>query len=412
MGDRVLLLMPTTSYKAQDFMDAAEHLAVEVIVGTDRRQALEGEAPGHTLALDFVHAERGIEDVRRLVSSRPVGAVVGVDDETTVFAARAAAELGLRHNPVDAVRDSRDKFRARQRFAAAGLRAPRFERHSLDEDAASVAAQADFPCVLKPLCLSASRGVIRADTPERFVDAWNTIAAILAAERAAGRDGDLEHLLVEDYIPGEEVAIEGLLDGGGLRALAVFDKPDPLEGPTFEETLFVTPSRKPRELQRAAIEETARGCAALGLREGPVHAELRLHRDRPWLLEVAARTIGGLCSRTLRFGAGISLEELILRHQLGRPTADLALERPAAGVMMIPVPRAGILREIEGLDAARELPDIEEITLSVHRGAEVVPLPLGHRYLGFIFARAGSPQQVETALREAHSHLRLTIDGP
>jgi biotin carboxylase len=340
-----------------------------------------------------------------------VSAVVGVDDETTVFAARAAAALGLRHNPVDAVQHTRDKFRARQRFAAAGLQVPRFERHALDDNVESSAARADYPCVLKPLCLSASRGVIRADTPEQFVRAWKTIASILIEQKAAGRDGDVEHLLVEGYIPGEELAIEGLLEQGRLRALAVFDKPDPLEGPTFEETLFVTPSRQPRELQRAAIEETARGCTALGLREGPVHAELRLRRGQPWLLEVAARTIGGLCSRALRFGAGVSLEELILRHQLGRPTADLTLAGRAAGVMMIPVPRAGILRDVEGIDAARALPDIEEITLSVHRGAELVPLPIGHRYIGFIFARADSPQRVEAALREAHSHLLLTIEG-
>jgi L-amino acid ligase C-terminal domain 2 len=127
------------------------------------------------------------------------------------------------------------------------------------------------------------------------------------------------------------------------------------------------------------------------------------------MLEIAARSIGGLCGRTLRFGTGLSLEELILRRALGRPVESLERERAAAGVMMIPIPRGGVLEEVRGLDEARAVPDIEDVTISLHKGQDVVPLPEGSRYLGFIFSRAADPARAEAALREAHRHLHFVI---
>jgi biotin carboxylase len=263
--------------------------------------------------------------------------------------------------------------------------------------------------VLKPRGLGAGRGVLRADDPASFVPAFRRITALLR-ESEVRRLGEVStSLLVEDYIPGPEFTVEGLLEAGRLRVLALFDKPDPLEGPTFEETIFVTPSRLPPAAQRALEAEAAAACRALELTEGPVHAELRLSGGRPVLLEVAARTIGGLCSRALRFGTGISLEELVLRHALGLGSEGLGRERRAAGVMMIPVPAAGRLQSVSGLDEARAVPCIEEVTLTVHRGALLVPLPEGHRYVGFIFARADAAGDVEAALREAHRRLRFDV---
>jgi biotin carboxylase len=302
MADRVLLLMPTTSYRARDFIDAAERLGIEVIVGTDRRQALENVLPGHTLTLDFADPQGRLGAILELDREKPLGAVIGVDDETTVMAALTSEALGLPHNPVASARAARDKYETRRAFAAAGLRGPRFERVSLRASPEIVAGEVGYPCVLKPTFLSASRGVLRADDSDSFVEAFRRVASILGEADIASRAGDRDHLLIEQYLPGAEVALEGLLEGGELRLLALFDKPDPLQGPTFEETLFVTPSRHGDELQRVVVREAARGCTALGLREGPIHAELRLHDGEPWLLEVAARTIGGLCSRALRFG--------------------------------------------------------------------------------------------------------------
>ena len=408
---RVLLLLPTTTYKAQGYMEAAGCLGLDVVVGTDRASASALTVPGATIAIDPADLERSVASIVEASSDRPFDAIVGVDDETTVLATMASRALGLRHNPVESVRATRNKFTTRRLLSAAGRPGPRFLRIDLDADPVEAAGQADYPCVLKPLSLSTGRGVIRADDREQFVAAFQRIREILLDPEVARLKGTTDHLLVEDYLAGEEFALEGLLEDGRLRVLALFDKPDPMDGPTFEETLLVTPSRQPPEVQRSIVEETRRGCEALGLREGPIHAELRLTDGTPWLIEMGARTIGGLCSNVLRFGDDVTLEQIVLRHALGQDLTGTERESAAVGVMMLPIPRAGILEEVRGLDDARRVPCVEGVTISLHRGAVVVPLPEGHSYLGFVFARAESADRVETALREAHRCLEFVIQN-
>jgi len=251
--------------------------------------------------------------------------------------------------------------------------------------------------------------VIRADGPEEFRAAWRRIEAILESADVLKRGSAPDELLVEDYLAGAEVALEGLLTRGELRTLALFDKPDPLEGPFFEETIYVTPSRLPEPAQAALREATALGARALGLRDGPIHAELRWNADGPWIVEIAARSIGGLCARTLSFGAGMSLEELVLRHALGREIPGPGPGVAAAGVMMIPIPRAGVFEEVRGLEAAREVPEIADVAITAHPGQRLVPLPEGSRYLGFIFSRGADPAAAEAALRAAHARLEFRI---
>jgi biotin carboxylase len=410
MTRRVLLLIPTTSYKARDFLAAAERMQVQVVVGTNRRQALEDAAPGNTLTLDFTDLTESLERIVAEHRQEPFCSVLGVDDEATVLAAEAANALGLPHNPAGSVRAARDKYETRKLISAAGLRSPWFFRVAREGGVDEAAARARYPCVLKPICLSASRGVIRADNRKQLRVAFERIASILRSPAVLKKGGDLDHVLVEEYLPGQEVALEGLLDRGRLAVLALFDKPDPLEGPTFEETIYVTPSRLTDSLQSTIVEETAQVCRVLGLREGPVHAELRVRDGQCWLLEVAARTIGGLCSRVLRFASGLSLEEVVLRHALKEQPPSIDREQAAAGVMMIPVPRAGVLRDVVGLEQARSEPLVDEVTLTTHRGAELVPPPDGDRYLGFIFARGAEPQAVESALRRAHARLSFAVD--
>jgi biotin carboxylase len=268
---------------------------------------------------------------------------------------------------------------------------------------------------VKPLIFSASRGVMRADDADGFVRAWRRIAKLLhdtRAERRAREDEGAASLLVEAFVPGPEVALEGLLRGGALEVLAVFDKPDPLDGPYFEETIYVTPSRHPPALLADVERITAAGARALGLAEGPLHAELRLSPSGPVILEIAARSIGGLCSRTLRFGAGLSLEEVLVAHAMGLPLEALRREARAAGVMMLPIPRRGILHAVGGVDAARAVPGVEDVVVTVPDGREVVPLPEGDSYLGFLFARGETPAAVEAALRDAHGRLRFDIRAP
>jgi biotin carboxylase len=290
----------------------------------------------------------------------------------------------------------------RRAFQEAGIPQPGFRVLRPGDDAGTV----NLPAVLKPVPLSASRGVVRADDPAAARAAEARIRAILAD---AGEDPD-GPVLAETYEPGAEVAVEALLRAGELEVLAVFDKPDPLEGPYFEETIYVTPSRLPAERLRLVEETAAAAARALGLREGPVHAELRLDGDRIRVLELAARSIGGLCSRALRFGAGISLEEVILRHALGLPLGDHAREQAAAGVMMLPIRRAGTLREVRGLDAARAVPGVSDVRITIAPGRPVVPLPEGDRYLGFAFARGETPAEVEAALRAADAALDVVLD--
>jgi biotin carboxylase len=323
----------------------------------------------------------------------------------------ASRALGLRHNPVEAVRATRDKSATRRLLAAAGRPGPRFSCIALDADPVRAAAGARYPCVLKPLSLSTGRGVIRADDPAQFVAAFRRIRRILLDPDVARLKGATGELLVEDYLAGQEFALEGLLEQGRLRVLALFDKPDPMDGPTFEETLLVTPSRQPSTVQRAIVEEVRRSCAALGLRHGPVHAELRLTDGKPWLIELGARTIGGLCSSVLRFGDDVTLEQLVLLQTLGRDLSGIERESAAVGVMMLPIPEAGILGEVRGVDEARSVAHVQGVTISLHRGAAVVPLPEGHSYLGFVFARAETADQVEAALRQAHRCLKFEIQN-
>jgi biotin carboxylase len=409
---RLLLLVPTTTYRTEDFVQAAARLDVDLVVASERPNVFSERLPDNLLTLDFNDPAEAAREVAALARPNPFSAVVPVDDRTTVVGAAIAQALGLRSNPVAAVSATRNKYEMRLALTKAGMPRPPYVLFTLADDPALAAQRVPYPCVLKPTILAASRGVIRADTEGEFVAAFRRIEAILKAADVAAVGAGSDQILVEGFIPGKEAALEGLLVKGGLHVLALFDKPDPLDGPFFEETIYVTPSRLPADTQTAIADLTAWAARALGLREGPVHAELRVNETGPWIIELAARSIGGLCSRTLRFGTGLTLEELILRHALGIEIESLERERLPAGVMMIPIPRGGVLEEVRGLPAAKAVPGIEEVTITIHLGQEVVPLPEGSRYLGFIFARAETPTQVEAALRQAHQRLAFEIAPP
>jgi biotin carboxylase len=410
MIQKLLLILPTTTYSASAFMHAASQLDIEVVVASERRQALEAVAPGKTLALDFFDLDKAVGQIEEFAREQPLQAILGVDDHTAVLAALASEALRLPHNPPQAVQAANNKYLMRRILAAANIPSPAFTLLALEDDPQHLSGQVNYPCVLKPLFLAASRGVIRADSPESFIAAFERIAALLSQPKTARRGGPAaQHLLVEDFIPGTEVALEGLLSSGQLKLLALFDKPDLLEGPFFAETLYITPSRLPHDLQESIKARTQEAARALGLKDGPVHAELRFNDTGIWIVEIAARLIGGLCARILRFGTGVSLEELILRHAVGHSVAALEVQEEAAGVMMLPVPQKGMLRQVWGLDAARLIPHIEDIVLTIPLEQKVEPLPEGDRYLGFIFARGPSPARVEAALRQAYNQLDVVI---
>jgi biotin carboxylase len=406
---RVMLLLPTTTWRAEAFLAAARRLGLEVTVATDRALVWTAREPARVIALDFARPEAAAGAVAAFARRWPVGAVVGVDDDTAVLAAAIAARLGLAHTPLAAVEAARDKRRQRELLHQAGLPVPRFTVCRLDEDPAVAGARVGFPCVLKPLGLAASRGVMRADDAPALGAAMRRLAALLASPGVGACGEAAETALAEAFVPGREVALEGLVEDGVLRVLALFDKPDPLDGPFFEESIYLTPSRLPADTQTAVADCAARAARALGLTRGPVHAELRVGEQGPWVIELAARPIGGLCSRVLRFGDGVSLEEIILRQAVGMATAGFAREARGAGVMMVPIPGAGVLERVEGADEAARVPGIEEVVITAHPGERLVPFPEGSRYPGFLFARGESPEAVERALREAHRRLRFVL---
>lgn len=407
---RLLLLCTTTGYQAQAFGDAAVKLGLAVQLATDRCQVLVDPWQDGALALRFEKPREAAQVILEYARRNPVDGIVAVGDRATPAAAWACRALGLVSNSPEAAEACRDKYKSRERLRAAGLQVPPFERFRLDNDPRRIAPEVAYPCVLKPLALSASRGVIRANEPEEFVQAFERIGALLRSpEVQVLREETSDFIQVERFIPGREVALEGLVHRGRLKVLALFDKPDPLDGPFFGETLYVTPSWLPADTQQAIFATFEQATHALGLSHGPLHAELRLNEQGPWILEVAARSIGGLCSRVLRFDGGMSLEELIIRQALGIDVSGVEREKAAAGVMMIPIPQAGIYECVEGLEAARTTPGVEEVTITAKPEQKLVPLPEGSSYLGFIFARGSTPEFVEQALREAHRKLRFVV---
>ncbi len=389
MPRRLLLFAATTGYQIRVFADTARRLGIELTLATDRCHVLDDPWRDRAIPVRF---DRLAESIQALRGIRFDG-IAAVGDRPALLAAEAAEALGIQFHPAAAARACCDKFVARQLYWTAGLRVPQFFLTENEEDA----RRAPYPCVLKPTGLSASRGVIRANDAGQFVAAFRRIGAM----------GE-SRLHVESYIPGAEFAIEALMTHGAFRPLAIFDKPDPLEGPFFEETIYVTPSRQPAAVQRALLETAAEGARALGLRHGPVHAELRYNEQGAWILEMHARPIGGLCARTLRF-ASQPLEDLILRHAVGEDIGGARPDGPASGVMMIPIPRGGIYRSVEGQERAAAVEGIEDVIVTAKPGQMLLPLPEGATYLGFIFARGGSAAAVEGALRRAHAELRFEI---
>jgi biotin carboxylase len=399
---RILIVAATTGYQTRMFADAATRLGFEAVLATDRCHVLEDPWGDRAIPVRFDDPYAAAEAIAQ---AGPFDGIIAVADRPTLVAALAAERLGILYNSPASVETARNKYLARQRFEAAGLQVPQFFRIDIGQDPTQF--KAPYPCVLKPLGLSASRGVIRANNPAEFAAAFRRIEALLARpEIRVMRDEQNRYIQVESFIEGREYAIEGVLTAESLKTLAVFEKPDPLDGPFFEETLYITPTRIEPSALIAATETATR---ALGLTRGPIHAELRYDGRTAWVLEVAARPIGGLCAKALRFDGGMALEELLLRHAAGEDISHVQLEAGASGVMMIPIGREGVFEGVEGVESARGVSGIVDIEITAKVGHALEPLPEGATYLGFIFSRGASPEEVERSLRSAHARLRFQI---
>ncbi len=407
---KILIVGSITGYQTRVFAETARHLGMDVILATDQCHQLDDPWGDDAVTVRFERPEQSARVLERAGRAQRVNGIVAVGDQPTYLAALTAERLGLPYGPPAAVAACRDKFLMRQYLQAAGLRVPGFLRLKLPSDPKQAASHVRFPCVLKPIGLSGSRGVIRANSHHEFIAAFERIRAILESlEIRRLRQEHNRYIQAENYIEGREFALEGVVRDGSLQTFAIFDKPDPLDGPFFEETIYVTPSREEPSVQQELIRTAQEAIRALGLKDGPVHAEMRANRQGVWILEIAARPIGGLCARALRFDGGLSLEELLLRRATGEDVSKVRLSEQASGVMMIPIPEAGIYEDVEGIETARASPGVEDVLITAKRGQKLVPLPEGSSYLGFIFARESTPERAEFALREAHGNLKFRI---
>ena len=411
MSKQILLFAPKRTYRLQDFLAAARKLDIHVILASDRCKILADMYPQeNVVAVSFSHPDRTVTQIKEQIDIQSISAVLAADDAAAIPAARVAQALGLPFNRPSAIRKSRNKFMFRHAMAKAGLPSPPFHLAAIHKPPETILPQVRFPCVLKPLMLSGSQGVIRADDPDGFVHAFLRIRHLLEQpEMTQHCNRAFRYILIEDYIPGDEYAVEAILTRGQVHLLTIFDKPEPLIGPYFEETIYVTPSRLPAESRQRLQATLESACRVLGLHHGPIHAEVRINPKGIFLLEIAPRTIGGLCSRALRFASDMSLEELVLRHALGEPPADLSLQRQTSGVMMIPIPEKGVLKHVHGVEEARAVPGIVDVQITFPLNHELIPLPEGSSYLGFMFARGASPEAVVEALQAAHAKLRFDI---
>ena len=411
----MLLFATKLGYQTRSFQTAAEKLGVEIAYVTDRCSRLDDPWNDHALAVHFELPEGAAGRVLEAERGLAVDGILAVGDRPTVAAAYVARGLSLPHNHPASVEACRSKLRLREVLRDAGVPVPWFRNVKLEPTPEPSLLGIQYPCVLKPLSLSASQGVVRANNREEFLAGYARVKRLLdSPEVRATREPHLDQMLVEGYLEGREVAVEALLTDGVPRVLAVFDKPDLLEGPYFEETIYVTPSRLPAAEQRAIEQSLLSAARTLGLTHGPVHAEFRLNPHGVWPIEVAPRPIGGLCARALRFVVpgepdGIGLEELRLRHELGLPGSDALRESDASGVMMIPVPHSGVLEKVEGEDEARATQNVTSLEITARLHDFIAAWPEGSSYLGFLFARAAEPAEVEYALREAHRKLRFTL---
>lgn len=400
---RVLLVVPTSSYRVADFIEAAEALGVEVAVGAEDDLPLLGV--DRFVKIDCSDPDAAAATLADLAATTSIDAIVPVDDAGVVIAALASKLLGLPHNPPEAAAITRDKEAMRLALSRGEVPQPSFAAVGPGQSPAQAAAGLGFPLVVKPLSLSGSRGVIKVESDDRLEP---VIERVLDIAKEAGETGG--RVLLEEFVPGPEVAVEGMVWSGVLEILAIFDKPEHPDGPYFEETIYVTPSLLDPAIQNEIARVTQAAITAIGLREGPIHAELRINDGKPSVIEVAGRSIGGICGRALSFGLlDTSLETLILRHALGRRHRGLHRRAGASGVMMLPIPGPGKLAAVGGLDEAGGVEGINAIEITTPIGAPLRPVPEADRYLGFIFASGGLPAEVVAALKKAHGLLDIVI---
>ena len=408
----VILIIPSGSYRTNAFMNAVIKLDLKVLVITDKSQVFSEHYPENVISMNFQLWKDWLDIIREWSERYYLKAVIGVDEESIVLAARLSESLGIEHNSLESVKITKDKYLMRRELKKFGLICPWFKRFSVHKLPKEIFSEISLPCVIKPTFLSASQGVLRVNSLEEFMGGFEMLIDLLSQDEMKMLGGEKANwILVEEFIPGKEVSIEGIVNNGILKDLAIFDKPEPLDGPTFPETIFVTPTILDEHIQLSILETAQTALTALKIVKGPVHVELRINNNGNYILECAARSIGGLCSRILEFKGGMSLEELILCSSLGRNVEKTKLIERAKGVMMMPIEKRGILREIIGIEAALSVRGITDLQTTIRLNEILEPLPKGGRYLGFLFAEGKDQDMVKKVLKKAWSKIEVVYEN-
>ncbi len=397
----LLLIAHPNSYRIAPYIKAANRMGVNVTVASEGKHSLISEIASG-LHITFDQPRQTVATILQAHKQTPFSGILGSDDHTVELAAMVAELLQLPHNSPRAAFCSQRKDIARAELALSACPVPLHCLIDLQQPLQKQMAGLPWPCVIKPLNMSASRGVIRADNEAAFMAACQRIKPIIQENQ---HDFTRHHVLVEEYIDGVEIAFEGYLHNAQLHPITIFDKPEPLIGPFFEETIYVTPSRLEADLQAKILQRVQQACDAYGLTTGAVHAECRIDERDIWILEVASRTIGGDCARMLD-NKNFSIEELAISLAIDAPI-KAELPDQARGVMMIPIKEKGLLKRVEGLLAARDVPHIDQVEMIIPPGHEMIPLPEGNQYSGYIFASGQTPEQVTAAIKQAYAKLKF-----
>lgn len=420
---RILVISTTTGYQLRAFAEAATCLGVDLVYASNRCHHLDDPWQDAAIPVRFEDLEGSVRAITSHSLAAGIEGVIAVGDQAAPLAAEVAVVLGLPWHEPRGARLCANKLLARGAWLAAGLPSPWFFALRPGDSFADVAPRLRLPCVVKPLSLSASRGVMKVGDPAAFEAAVQRVRRIVREAVSSSADATFHQegsapatLLVEGFLEGPEYALEGVMCEGMLRVLAIFEKPEPLNGPFFEEHIYVTPPRLDGALERRGAGMVAHAALATGLRHGPIHAEFRIVDDEVYLLEVAARPIGGLCARALRCrgpeGEACSLEQVLLAHAAGHDLEGYSRAPGASGVAMLPIGEGGRYRRVRGQDAARSIDGIDDIVVTAKVGQLLQPLPEGASYLGFAFASGAATADVVAALERAEALLDFEFDRP
>ena len=385
--NKLLLVIPENSYKSNDFVLTAEKLGIDFLIITDSDQVTSQF--GDTVIIQ--NFDENISD-ETLIKLQKITHVLPVDHSGLKYAGYLVDLLGAKGNKLFAVEHSMNKFESRNTFnSISNIKAKNMIAKSL-KDIESF-TEKHGTSVLKPNFGSASKSVLKINN---FNQSKDYIINLM-------NDCEDQEMIIEQYIEGTEYALEGNLINSNLNKITIFDKPIEYKEPYFEESIYITPSELPEELQNQIIKLIGNACKKIGLENGPVHVEFKILDENIFIIEINPRMIGGLCSKCLSFGLfKVSLEEITLHAFLYNELKPIELLSNYVGVLMLPTPKTGKFVSINQ-DELEKIDNVSTVEITVSQNSDLLEPPFGDKYLGFVFSQANEKALVINALMKAMS---------